>query len=56
MTVVNDSAERAVRLSSNFVTSSRNEDTFKDNVQIITKYRNDVPNLIIKNSLRNKIP
>ena len=35
MSVVNDAAKRDIKLFSNFVTSSRNEDTFQDNLQII---------------------
>ena len=55
MSVVNDAAKRGVKLSSDFVTSSRNEDTYQDNLQTIDEDRKQVPNLRIMNTSRNKI-
>ena len=45
MSVVNDAAERGVKLASDFVSSSKNENTFQKNLQFIEKHRTDVPNL-----------
>ena len=45
MSVVNDAAERGVKLASDFVSSSRNEDTFQESLQIIEEHRKHVPNL-----------
>lgn len=50
MSVVNDAAERGVKLASDFVSSSRNEDTFQENLQVIEKHRKNVPNLRSKYS------
>ena len=55
MSVVNYSAESGAKKSSNFVTSSRNEDTFQDNLQSIEEDRKQILNLRTMNSSRNKI-
>ena len=45
MSVVNDVAERGVKLCSDNLTSSRNEDTFQHTLQVIEQDRKDQPNL-----------
>ena len=55
MSVVNDVAERCVKLFSDNLTSSRNEDTFQDNLQVIEHDRKEVPNIRKKKSFRAKI-
>ena len=42
MSVVNDSAESGVKMSSNLVNLSRNEDTFQDNLQSIEEDRKHI--------------
>ena len=44
MSVVNDAAERGVKLAGDFVSSSRNEDTFQESLQIIEEQRKHVQN------------
>ena len=44
MSVVNDAAKRGVKLASDFVSSSRNEDTFQESLQIIEEHRKHVQN------------
>ena len=44
LSVVNDAAERGVKLAGNFVSSSRNEDTFQESLQIIEEQRKHVQN------------
>ena len=55
ISVVNDAAERGVKFSSDFVTSSRNEYTYQDNLQHIKEDRKHVQNLRVKNSSRKKL-
>ena len=55
MSVVNDVAERCVKLFSDNLTFSRNEDTFQDNLQVIEHDRKEVPNIRKKKSFRAKI-
>ena len=44
MSVVNDAAKRGVKLASDFVSSSRNEDTFQKSLQIIEDHTKHVQN------------
>ena len=53
MSVVNDAAKRGVKLASDFVSSSRNEDTFQENLQIIEEHSTHVPNLRRKYRSKN---
>ena len=55
MSAVIDAAERGVKLSSDFVTLSREEDTYQDNLQYIEEDRKNVPDLRTMSSARNKI-
>ena len=51
MSLVNEAAKRGVKLSSNFVTWSRNEDMHQDNLRTIKEDRK----LKVMNTSRNKI-
>ena len=55
MSAVNVAAERGSKLSSNIVTSSKNEDTYQDNLQSIESNSKQVPNLTIMNGSRKSI-
>ena len=55
MNVVNNAAKRDDKLSGDFVTSLRNEDTDQENLQSIEEDRKQVSNLRITNSLIKKL-
>ena len=54
MSVVNEAAKRGIKLSSDFVTSSKNEDTYQTIEDILQTIEEEVPNLRIMNVPRNK--
>jgi len=49
--VVNDGAERGVKLASDFVQTARSDDHFQNVLQVVEKHRKDTPNL--RNKRRN---
>ena len=55
MNIVNNAAKRDDKLSGDFVTSLRNEDTDQENLQSIEEDRKQVSNLRIMNSLIKKL-
>ena len=55
MNVLNNAAKRDDKLSGDFVTSLRNEDTDQENLQSIEEDRKQVSNLRIMNSLMKKL-
>ena len=51
--VVNDCAERGVKLASDFVETARSDEHFQNVLQVVEKDRKDAPNLRRKRSNRN---
>ena len=54
LNVTNDAAERAVKLSFDFLSSSKSEGKYQDTLQVVEKNRNDRPNL--RKNEYNNIP
>ena len=42
MSVINDVAERGVKMCSNLTTSSRNKDMFRDNIKVVVENKKNV--------------
>lgn len=42
MSVINDVAERGVKMCSNLTTSSRNKDMFRDNIKVVAENKKNV--------------
>ena len=45
LNLTNDSAERAVKLSSDFLSSAKNESQYQNVLQVVELNRNEIPNL-----------
>ena len=52
--VVNDIAERMVKMAADFIPRAKDEDNYQDYLQVVLKCRQDLPNLRAKKDIVSK--